>query len=170
MGVDCGEKSPNWQGSFSWEEESKGNGSTWRKRMGDNIGLWWLRRWSIALRQNLLAMRHLGCTGLVADNGSRERIQSPPTPGSCRFPYSRSGRISFVSIAMRHCCSVARRRSMVRRLDDTDGRTWCGVCTFGVYNGNTHSRKIADLISGFWLWSPMEVVCNSCMQARVNVR
>ena len=54
---------------------------------------------------------------------SSERTQSPPTPGSRRFPYSRSWRISFVSIAMLHCCSVARRRSVVRRLDDTDGRT-----------------------------------------------
>ena len=54
---------------------------------------------------------------------SSERTQSPPTPGSCRFPNSRSWRISFVSIAMLHCCSVARRRSVVRCLDDTDGRT-----------------------------------------------
>ena len=80
---------------------------------------------------------------------SSERTQLSPTPGSCRFPYSRSWRISFVSIAMRHCCSVARRRSMVRRLDDTDGRTRCVVCTFRVYNGNTHSRKMKDLIAGF---------------------
>ena len=79
---------------------------------------------------------------------SSERIQSPPTPGSCRFPYSRSGRISFVSIAMLHCSSAARRRSLVRRLDDTDGGTWCGVRTFGVDNGNTHCRRTADLIAG----------------------
>ena len=70
-----------------------------------------------------MTMRHPRCTGQVADIGSSERIQSPPTPRSCRFLYSSSGRISFMSIAMRHCGSVARRRSVVRRLDDTDGRT-----------------------------------------------